>query len=320
MHVRRSDRLPFVGLLVPVAMLGLGVGLLRAFAAEPERACLARDVGDAAPCRGRGLGLRLAAAVAGSRSFHVALSRCLAVLVVGRSGCRSRGAWVAPPRAIGAGLVVLAVVDVILVWGTRQVASATTVLARATLPTLALPLLPHRPLPALQPATFGSASMGWLDLLAPALLCAAFRPRPSARGDCNRGGQPALGVSCSSSRRRSLRRFSRRPPRRRRGSAANGNGKRRIASPSHSWTKEITRSFRRSALFAATSATTEWSRRRFPRLSVGFTIRRLEARQYSCRVFVRRGLGGSGSWLSPSPTSRSGLWWAHSFGVAGAWA
>jgi hypothetical protein len=302
-------------------MLGRGVGLLRAFAANPSALALlatsatpllAAVVGWASgwrrpwPAPVLSTSLYLVARQFSSLAGHAAgvVSIAPACLTLAAAV-----AWVAPPRAIAAGLVVLAVVDVILVWGTRQVASATTVLARATLPTLALPLLPRRPLPALQQATFGSASMRWLDLLAPAPLCAAFRPRPSARGDCNRGGSLRLGSPAhrhvANPRDRSR---SRRPPRRRRGSAANGNGKRRIASPSHSRTNEITRSFQRSAPFAATSATTERSRRRFPRLSVGFTIRRLEARQYSCRVFVRRGLEGSGSWFSPSPTSRSGLW------------
>jgi hypothetical protein len=74
-------------------------------------------------------------------------------------------AMVAPAWSIRAGLVVLAALDVILVWGTPSVENATNTLENV--------LPPHaagRPLPVLQQATFGSALMGWLDLLAPALL------------------------------------------------------------------------------------------------------------------------------------------------------
>jgi hypothetical protein len=74
-------------------------------------------------------------------------------------------ALVAPAWSIRVGLVALAVLDVILVWGTLSVRHATT-----TLENIAPPQAAGMPLPSLQQATFGSALMGWLDLLAPALL------------------------------------------------------------------------------------------------------------------------------------------------------
>jgi hypothetical protein len=74
-------------------------------------------------------------------------------------------ATVAPASSIRAGLVALAVLDVILVWGTPSVQQATT-----TLENLPVPHAAGMSLPILQQATFGSALMGWLDLLAPALL------------------------------------------------------------------------------------------------------------------------------------------------------
>jgi hypothetical protein len=74
-------------------------------------------------------------------------------------------AMVAPAWSIRAGLVALAALDVILVWGTPSVQNATT-----TLENVAPPHAAGMPLPGLQQATFGSALMGWLDLLAPALL------------------------------------------------------------------------------------------------------------------------------------------------------
>jgi hypothetical protein len=76
-------------------------------------------------------------------------------------------ARVAPAWSIAAGLVVVALVDVVLVWGTPQVQPATAALHQASLPAI----------PRLQDATFGSATMGWLDLLAPALLGVVVRAR-----------------------------------------------------------------------------------------------------------------------------------------------
>jgi hypothetical protein len=74
-------------------------------------------------------------------------------------------ALVAPAWSISAGLVGLAALDVVLVWATTGVREATNALQTVSLPNAA-----GTPLPSLQQATFGSALMGWLDLLAPALL------------------------------------------------------------------------------------------------------------------------------------------------------
>jgi hypothetical protein len=72
---------------------------------------------------------------------------------------------IAPAWSLAAGLVVLCVVDVVLVWATPQVGPATTALHRAPLPSAA-----GHPIPRLGDATFGSATMGWLDFAAAALL------------------------------------------------------------------------------------------------------------------------------------------------------
>src|SRR4029079_14055107 len=54
--------------------------------------------------------------------------------------------------------------DVILVWGDRHVEPTMNALQAAAPPTIG------RPLPELQQVGFGSATMGWLDFAAPALL------------------------------------------------------------------------------------------------------------------------------------------------------
>jgi hypothetical protein len=77
----------------------------------------------------------------------------------------SAAALVAPASALRVGLVGLAALDVVLVWGTTGAKQATNALVTTPLPHAA-----GTPLPSLQQATFGSALMGWLDLLAPALL------------------------------------------------------------------------------------------------------------------------------------------------------
>lgn len=77
----------------------------------------------------------------------------------------SAAALVVPAWSLRVGLVGLAALDVILVWGTGGVRQATNALETTPLPHAA-----GTPLPSLQQATFGSALMGWLDLLAPALL------------------------------------------------------------------------------------------------------------------------------------------------------
>ena len=62
--------------------------------------------------------------------------------------------------------------DVVLVWGTSQVGPATTALHQAAVPSAL-----GRPIPRLQDATFGSATMGWLDFVAPALLGVVARAK-----------------------------------------------------------------------------------------------------------------------------------------------
>ncbi len=74
-------------------------------------------------------------------------------------------ALVAPAWSLQLGLVALAVLDVVLVWGTPQVEPASKALHGVALPTAG-----GETIPKLQDVTFGSAEMGWLDLLAPALL------------------------------------------------------------------------------------------------------------------------------------------------------
>jgi hypothetical protein len=74
-------------------------------------------------------------------------------------------AMVAPAWSIRVGLVCLAALDVVLVWATPSVREASNTLEQVQSPVAA-----GMSLPSLQQPAFGHAFMGWLDLLAPALL------------------------------------------------------------------------------------------------------------------------------------------------------
>jgi hypothetical protein len=81
-------------------------------------------------------------------------------------------AALAPASWLTAGLIGLVILDCIFVWGDRQVEPAMQALQGAVPPHVA-----SRPLPSLQQAEFGTASMGWLDFAAPALLAILTRHR-----------------------------------------------------------------------------------------------------------------------------------------------
>jgi hypothetical protein len=88
-----------------------------------------------------------------------------ALIAVACLAAASGIAMVAPAWSIRVGLVALAGLDIILVWATPSVRDASNTLGR-----VASPVAAGTPLPTLQEPAFGHAFMGWLDLLAPALL------------------------------------------------------------------------------------------------------------------------------------------------------
>jgi hypothetical protein len=176
-------RSSLLGLVIPVAMLAAGVGIVRAFSGGADAlttlAAVATPLLAALVGRVRGwpltwiypplaIGLYLVAWRAGDGLLSDTAS---VVLIAG--ACLTLAAAfssVAPARALAIGIMLLVVLDVILVWGNRQIEPATQALHAAAPPAVALPGGQAVPLPALQDITFGRALMGWLDLLAPALL------------------------------------------------------------------------------------------------------------------------------------------------------
>jgi hypothetical protein len=166
-----------VGILVPAGLLAAGVLILDFVSGGPRALALLATFGTPVLAAAGGVlagrrrwwlwpplaaGLWLAAWLAhglvqdATGLALVALACLAAASAVGR---------LAPASSIRVGLVALAALDVVLVWGTTSVNRATT-----SLETVPLPHAAGTSLPVLQQATFGSALMGWLDLLAPALL------------------------------------------------------------------------------------------------------------------------------------------------------
>jgi hypothetical protein len=163
-HARGRGGVQFgwVGIAAPAAALGTGILVLRVFAGGPHALALLAAVGTPALAAAR---RPLAAAalwlVAWLVNGLVAQAASVALIALAAVTIAELAAAIAPEWSLVAGLVVLAVVDVVLVWGTAQVQPATTALHGATV---------GHGIPELQDATFGGATMGWLDLVAPALL------------------------------------------------------------------------------------------------------------------------------------------------------
>jgi hypothetical protein len=164
----RRGRIGWLGLLAPAAALGLGILLLRLLAGGPHALALvgavATPVLAAARWRRAPLSVTLWL-VAWLAHGLVAQAAAVTLIVLAAATVAEVAALIAPAWSLAAGLVVLCVVDVVLVWATPQVGPATTALHRAPLPSAA-----GHPIPRLGDATFGSATMGWLDFAAAALL------------------------------------------------------------------------------------------------------------------------------------------------------
>ena len=166
-----------VWLLVPAGLLAAGVGILDFVSGGPRALALLATFGTPVLAAAGGAlgGFRrwwvwppLAAGLWVAAWLAHGLVRDGAGLALVALACLAAASAVrrfAPASSIRAGLVVLAALDCVLVWGTSSVEKSTT-----ALDTVPLPHAAGSTLPALQQVTFGGALMGWLDLLAPALL------------------------------------------------------------------------------------------------------------------------------------------------------
>jgi len=172
--------LGWLGVALPAAALGTGVVVLRVVAGGPHALALLGAVATPALAAARWSRAPVAAALWACAWLANGLVReaaAVALIALAAATVAETLARLAPPWSLAVGLVVLCVVDIVLVWGTPQVGPATTALHAAPLPTAA-----GHPIPRLGDATFGDATMGWLDFAAAALLgaIAARRTRAAA--------------------------------------------------------------------------------------------------------------------------------------------
>jgi hypothetical protein len=157
--------------LVPAAVLGAGVVVLRVVPGGPHALAWLGAVATPLLATLRAplaVGVWLVAWLAHGL---VAQAAAVALVALAAGAVAELAGRVAPARVLAAAVVVLAVVDVVLVWGTPQVEPASTALHAVR--------LPHS-VPRLQDATFGHATMGWLDFVAPALVGVVVRSRSRA--------------------------------------------------------------------------------------------------------------------------------------------
>ena len=173
-----------LGLVIPAAALVLGVTIARASGGADfltALAAVATPVLAAGAGWTRGWRLPWLPAVvvpllyldAWLRPGTIAADAAGVVLICG--ACLTVTAVVAalaPGSWLTAGLVGLVILDCIFVWGDRQVEPAMQALQAASAPSVGG--VGH-PLPSLQQAELGTATMGWLDFAAPALLAILTR-------------------------------------------------------------------------------------------------------------------------------------------------
>ena len=196
-RTRRLGSSAVLGILLPAGALALGVAIVRAgtggadFLAALATAAAPLLSAALGPLRGWRYGWWTVPAAAGLYVLawlapHGDLGTQAAGDLLIAGACLSLATGIralAGERWIAAGLVGLVCLDVILVWGTPQVGPTTTTLHSVAPPVPFHAHVLHRhPLPRLQDVTFGAALMGWLDLLAPALLGAIVRHRAAAAG------------------------------------------------------------------------------------------------------------------------------------------
>ena len=178
----------WIGIAVPATLLAIGVAVIDRASWGPHALALLGSFATPVLAAGGGLlgGRRrwwLWPPAAGGlwllawRGHGLWAEAAAVALVAGAClAIAAAAALVAPAWSLQLGLVALAALDVVLVWGTPQVEPASKALHGVTLPTAA-----GATIPKLQDVTFGSATMGWLDLLAPALLGVAVARKAKLR-------------------------------------------------------------------------------------------------------------------------------------------
>jgi hypothetical protein len=174
-RVGRPQRRGWIGVALPAAALGTGIVVLQAVSGGPHALALLAAVATPVLAAARPKRAPLVVVlwlVAWRADGLLAQGASVALVALAAVTVAELASAFAPRWSLAVGLVALAILDVVLVWGTSQVGPATTALHHAAVPSAA-----GHPIPRLQDATFGSATMGWLDLAAAALLGVVARAR-----------------------------------------------------------------------------------------------------------------------------------------------
>ena len=174
-RVGRPQRRGWIGVALPAVALGIGIVVLRAISGGPHALALVAAI--ATPFLAAAQPKRAPVAVllwlvAWRADGLLAQGASVALVALAAVTAAEVAGAFAPRWSLAIGLIALAILDVVLVWGTSQVGPATTALHHAAVPSAA-----GHPIPRLQDATFGSATMGWLDFAAAALLGVVARAR-----------------------------------------------------------------------------------------------------------------------------------------------
>jgi hypothetical protein len=177
-RVGRPARRAWIGVTLPAVALAIGVLALRLLSGGPHALALVAAI--ATPLLAAARPKRAPAAavlwlVAWLADGLLAQAASIALIALAAVTVAEAAGAFAPKWSLAVGLVALAILDVVLVWGTSQVGPATTALHHAAVPAAA-----GHSIPRLQDATFGSATMGWLDFAAAALLGVIARARVRA--------------------------------------------------------------------------------------------------------------------------------------------
>lgn len=154
--------------VAPAVALAVGVLILRLFDGGPHALTLVAAVATPALALLRSPAAVALWLVAWLAQGMVAQLASIALIALAAAAVAELAARVASQRVLLAGLVLLAALDVVLVWGTPQVEPASNALHAVHL---------GHGIPRLQDATFWHATMGWLDIVAPALLGVAVARR-----------------------------------------------------------------------------------------------------------------------------------------------
>jgi hypothetical protein len=174
-RVGRAHRRAWIGVALPAAALGIGILVLRVLSGGPHALALAAAIATPLLAGARPNRMPVAAVlwlIAWRADGLLAQGASVALIALAAVTVAEAAGAIAPKWSLALGLIGLAILDVVLVWGTSQVGPATTALHHAAVPSAA-----GHPIPRLQDATFGSATMGWLDFAAAALLGVVARAR-----------------------------------------------------------------------------------------------------------------------------------------------